>query len=948
MDGANAARTSCVDVDPVRNEPTVLWRRKPDEGVICEPVTWNGVIFTLSKVKIGVQTLTAFDTRTGSLVARALRLDRTGGSAHLVVWREMVLVVEPDRTEAYALSGYRLYSKWSSAGSGISPCMLNGVALVGNASMETTTGRRLAIASEPTTPSSGRLGAISAASAPADSALLYGVLLGAHDQYPGTWLRAQTCLVVRISGGPDTMRTEARTQSVPLGRLSDPKRVGFEDIIAVRLDAPAPDEPGAWIVDVGQEITGASGTSGTLVLHVDKGVIELPRGTARPAVIGGVAYTFDASGDLIALRASGASETVATAAELPPGTSRGRLSAARGVLCAPDWAFDAASRRVLWTRRFAAPDTPVAPAIPAGHGLLAVRTSSGEIVCLADPQRPQRAAGARAESHEAPTVAAKPSVRSLPVSGDGVLLRDGRQVLGLTQLHGVDGGVTVVGADGATQQFGRDDVLVAESNGTVLLAASEADVFRVLDSTLHAVVLPRLESVAVAASESGLRTQGLSWIERARLWGLSEARAAELTKKLPKSDAQPVDAKVRGLEKRSGPVLDACATDAVRAAEWCGARGFPVAGAVLAYRTTEFDRPQAATDAAAKLVPDSFSARLGDRVSGEMWMRWARWLHWADASVVLTSDPAWLRVSREWWAPKTCLAFRTRDLLFFTSATDPAVVGPCLSRGQAAVRGLHQLLGVADPVRPTGDDERLIVLLHRDRTEYLQEAGARSTVIAGTAGYFSPAENLSRFFVPEAGAASAGSGDVGRNLFKVLAHELTHHYVEARWARSLGEPRNVDPSRQPGFWIVEGLAQFMGDQIVDSDARGLTFEDPSVLSVTLTASLAKRDRLLSAATLLDLDQRGFAALGESPDLPVTVSREGMIYRLSEKNVFYEQSATLTFFLRNARGEEGRRGLVEYLRRFYLRQHVRESWKVLGFKTAEELQTAFSAWLRALK
>src|SRR5262245_42717653 len=65
MDGANAGRTSCVDVEPARTEPVELWRRKPDEGCICEPVVWNGVVFVVSKVKSGAQILSAIDARSG-------------------------------------------------------------------------------------------------------------------------------------------------------------------------------------------------------------------------------------------------------------------------------------------------------------------------------------------------------------------------------------------------------------------------------------------------------------------------------------------------------------------------------------------------------------------------------------------------------------------------------------------------------------------------------------------------------------------------------------------------------------------------------------------------------------------------------------------------------------------------------------------------------------------
>src|SRR5262249_144682 len=128
-----------------------------------------------------------------------------------------------------------------------------------------------------------------------------------------------------------------------------------------------------------------------------------------------------------------------------------------------------------------------------------------------------------------------------------------------------------------------------------------------------------------------------------------------------------------------------------------------------------------------------------------------------------------------------------------------------------------------------------------------------------------------------------------------------------------------------------------------------TFADPSVLSVTLAVGVDKRSSLIAMETLLDLNQMEFANLSVEPQVVVMLPRWGDLgFKLSQRNVFYEQSAALGFFLRSGRGDEGRRALVEYLRLFYLRRQVPESWKVLGFKTADELQTAFTTWLRALK
>ena len=53
-------------------------------------------------------------------------------------------------------------------------------------------------------------------------------------------------------------------------------------------------------------------------------------------------------------------------------------------------------------------------------------------------------------------------------------------------------------------------------------------------------------------------------------------------------------------------------------------------------------------------------------------------------------------------------------------------------------------------------------------------AGCASPRTAATA----PLQNVSRFFVPR---AETSADPLQRDLASVLVHELTHHYVSARW-----------------------------------------------------------------------------------------------------------------------------------------------------------------------
>src|SRR5262249_25322996 len=161
-------------------------------------------------------------------------------------------------------------------------------------------------------------------------------------------------------------------------------------------------------------------------------------------------------------------------------------------------------------------------------------------------------------------------------------------------------------------------------------------------------------------------------------------------------------------------------------------------------------------------------------------------------------DPAWEKVRDASWRAGA-LGMRTHDVVLLSTEPDPVIVGTCLRRGERAIRVLEKLFG-----RPAAGavPEPLQVLLHKDRDEYQAASGA-----AGygkeewTAGFYSPLENISRFFVPR-GKSDGSLRD--RDLDHVLVHELCHHYVAARRWGWTKEAKHGDPAR-PGFWIVEGI-----------------------------------------------------------------------------------------------------------------------------------------------
>jgi hypothetical protein len=286
---------------------------------------------------------------------------------------------------------------------------------------------------------------------------------------------------------------------------------------------------------------------------------------------------------------------------------------------------------------------------------------------------------------------------------------------------------------------------------------------------------------------------------------------------------------------------------------------------------------------------------------------------------------------------------RTKNLSFFSTESDPAVVGSCLRHGENAVRVLSHLFGESgSAATPPAEAKTLAVIVHKDRAEYL--SASKEDGFAGmewTLGFYSPRENLSRFFVPRAGKEA---DLLERDLDHVLAHELCHHYIAQRWLGG-GEHGAQGAPDLPGYWIVEGIADFVADQTDEMDRRGERFDDETVLSIDVSARLLEVGKLMPVRDLLELSHIGFAKLDKTPIATLQPRHKIAILQGSAANVFYAESASLVFFLVNRGGAERRESVIRYLRDWYSSRTEKESWKKLGFEKVEDLEAGYLAFLR---
>ncbi len=249
---------------------------------------------------------------------------------------------------------------------------------------------------------------------------------------------------------------------------------------------------------------------------------------------------------------------------------------------------------------------------------------------------------------------------------------------------------------------------------------------------------------------------------------------------------------------------------------------------------------------------------------------------------------------REEWRTDL-VALRSASLTVFTAADTPKSIARCLSLGELLCRQLETWFAGEQPA-----DRRLHVLLYGSKEEYLREsrrAGARGH-LSWTAGHYSPAERLSRVFLPP-------DATEFEKVMDVLAHELTHQWLAERASASTVR-RPARATRHGGHWIVEGLAGMVQELDFDLSTRTCTPAPNASRQLDTVAHAAAVGALLPWDRLFSISHRGLGDLQiEAPDGPgvsLTTYARGRAL-LSEVDRFYAQSAAACHYLFHA--DDGR-------------------------------------------
>jgi hypothetical protein len=925
----DADLSASCDVEPIVRTPAEGWRIA-FHSLYADPVCWGGVVF-VAGLQQREPMLYAFDLETGKSVATATKLPGAQ-PGWLAVWQGFVAFVQPDGVQILSLRGGQFTSARKSvpvARPG-PPSVLAGQLFVCDwrdtlHCIDLDQGKELGHFD-------GGQGQPALVALDGERrALVASVSYGRPEhpdpnmRYVGQFLALDLCEVHGLGTPSPTFGVRKTRYHAPFQREIEEQALAGSFPIALGTDAETR-EPG-WMV-FSTELLEGQGKKAMHVALFPKMLYDL--GTP-PVVVDGRAIGFSQAGDLVRANPDGSYSVIVQDREAAQKQRRASSATrARGVLYLENWALRLEDRRVLWEL----PELDLAHGLwPVGDGLALYTSAKNELVCLRDP-------GAQASPSPASTRKPEPAARklprpSLPGSGEGVVLRDGTRIAG-APARGADGSVELTPEHGATRHFAASELALVETTAHVERTGPEQGVYRAAWAACsldyREALAPQIETYL----QAGLVDEARALLNTLQAFGAEPGQIAALDKRLSGRVAR-TDRNAAGLHeggrKEEARLCEKGSKRFLEAARWCRDHGLALSASVLYADALRVDPACAgvAQEVAALVPPGAPWHAQADAPA--RWMALAREILPAEGSVVAPDDEFWKRIAGTAWAADS-IVLRSPNLELVSRDPDPRIVGRALRLGERAVEVLQHLLGEAQ-----GSPARLELRLHRSKADYQEEQQHELGYVAEwMAGHYAPAENVSRFYVSREG----GEADL-RELERVLVHELSHHYIEARWA---GAEKDALLARrgEPGFWIVEGLAEFVSGQVLELDRRGERFDDAEVLAVDATAQIEGERLLIPIARLVDLDQRAFWKLADAPLAGIQFQHTLGSTVVTERQIFYQESAALVFFLLNQAGQAHAAALPSYLRSWYRNGLQAESWQALGYSGPEELAAAFVAFL----
>ena len=915
----DAGRSGATAMAPVAAEPAIAWREKLEGTLVCEPVTWGGLVHVVTNDG-GSLSLVVLHARSGDVVAS--RPLGKGDWAQVVTWQGRIVVAEEGSLRGFPLKDGKLGSPWRKKGDFVGgACVVAGKVAIRDGSQiklfDAHTGRELAKSDWlPKGEDVAAQDAYATLTAHGDgsSVDIAGVYRTRADQM----LRMHVLAVTDIDGKKPKFGNLTTHEIVKV--VKEPVSEERRGMIVGWLGDTS---EGGWYVTTRSS---QGGWSGSVVVDPLETRKKKTSDIATPtAAIGGTMYGFDKPGTLRMITADRKERALTERGSLPQGAIPGPAVASGGVLCFGNWAMEMETGRTMWVLSDLPEIRTVTP-VADSHILLG---TDNELICIAEPD------AISAGGDEATAVGAEGAPLA-PEDGDGVLLASGEKVEGLFE----EDGDTVKVRPGADDErvVSIEEVALGEKGGKVALRGGEQNVLAAWQNVIDGTFVRGLSEAFDAYRNERLLADSRRLIADMRTFGAGHGMLEEFESSLAGKSENPNSELKR---KRLGPIEDDARKEALdqvfAAVDWCTKRGYGgAATALLEYAEREGVDAEKIDALAAERVPPGFPwADSPD--AGHKWLTWAKAIVPAGGEFLPSSSPVWNRVRGKSPWSKDTLGLRTKNTLLFSRTDDIEIVGMCLRVGEGTVRALEGLLG-----KGAGNlSEPLDVRLHRNREEYLAEKTPSGGAMAWSAGYFSPGEGVSRFYVPD---PETSAEPLGRGLSKTLAHELTHHWLSMRW---LGKGNMGRAAVVPGYFIVEGFARFIEDQAMEMGRRAGRLDDPTVNSLDACSQVAKQKKLLDTAELVAMNQLDFGKIPEERVAVVNLRNSTGGRVLDKRALFYEQSGSLVFFLMNRCGDEGREALITYMRSHYRGGTPKDPSSQFGFESGKDMHEKFEAFLLSL-
>ena len=512
---------------------------------------------------------------------------------------------------------------------------------------------------------------------------------------------------------------------------------------------------------------------------------------------------------------------------------------------------------------------------------------------------------------------------SCTVLADTVVLRDRTVLTG--EVTRTDGALAV-----QDRTFPIDEVMLWEDDQGVIR----------LDTPLA----EQLEAYRILADRAGLETC------RERLAQAVEAGAGKAAARLlaraehlgldPKQ-AEVWEAKLEGLEgggEFAVPGNEVRAALLVARARANGASDWNERGLALLRAAFRVDEENAE---AKKLLEAVAPSRwtIGD---ARVWLDWSVDVLPGGVRVLKRRHPDMERARVTW--ERDIHGVETDEIVFITKMERSAPVAMCLKYSQLTCKALDEMFRTDDPQR--SESLPLVIYFYGSKEEYVENMSGGSPEAAKflglTLGFYTPGENISRFFWPQL-------PDPEGSVRDTFVHELTHHWIQRRNPR--WHARDTDVSggsvQVPGYWIVEGFAVFIQEGRYDIRSGAWSHFNPHARSIDVTAALAEKGGLIAWDKVFPLTQEEFHTQLDKEKAHAHFKTKWAIMQqgIMEIRLFYEQSGAACHFL--YWGEKGRyrEQLLDYVTSFYTSSADKTSTETAFGLTPKELGAKVESWCK---